>query len=107
MTTMTDTTAKARFLAATGDPVIDILKPFAEGAAEWEATREGLIGLTYAEVPKATGDQLMGRSEDDYTADTAPGDDPVPGSWGQVLRARNYGILTTEQLHEVLEARAK
>lgn len=103
MTTMT-TNPKDRFLAGDG-PVVALIAPFARGAADWETTRDGLIALTYAEVPKATTDQLMGKDGGQHYPDTEPGDDPVVGSWGEVLRAKNYGILDAAQVQEVLAAR--
>ena len=85
-------------------PVTAIIRPFAEGDADWETTRDALLAVKFADVPRGTVDQLMGRDGGEYVAGLEPGDDPVPGSWDEVLAAQDLGLLTAEQISEVLTA---
>lgn len=98
---MTNATATARFLDRKTQ-VTDLLKPLVAGEAEWEATRDALVGLTYADVPTLTPDELMGRDGGEAAANKTPGDDPVEGSWPELVLAGDLGIITPEQVREVL-----
>lgn len=85
-------------------PVTAIIGPFTAGDADWPATRDALLAVEWADVPHGTPAELMGQDGGDYVANLAPGDPPVPGSWAELLAAQDHGLLTGEQVGEVLAA---
>lgn len=105
---MTETTipgggARAAFLARES-PVVDAIRPYAEGGAEWEPTRDALAALDYAQPARPSADELTGRG--DGLADYEPGARALePGTWDEVVTARHLGILAPEQVEQVLAAK--
>lgn len=95
----------AEALLGRSTPVTDVLRPYAAGEQDWPTTLERLSGLTYTDRPKATADDLLGRTEagrERYADSTIPAPLPDEGSWGEVVAARDVGILTAAQLAEAL-----
>jgi hypothetical protein len=95
------TAAQQKFLDRES-PVTAILGPFAAGDVEWDPTRDALYDVEWADVPRGTADQLMGRDGGEYVAGLEAGGDPEPGSWDELLAAQDLGLLSSEQVGEVL-----
>lgn len=84
-------------------PVAAVLRPYVEGTADWPTTLAGLRGVRYTGRETPTTDDLLGRTEagrERYADSTIPDPLPEPGSWLEVVAARDVGILTAEQLAE-------
>lgn len=87
-------------------PVTAALRPFAAGEAEWETTRDALAAIDYVPArSSATPEQLMGRDGGVWAADRELDPDVAPGSWAEVTRAVDLGIITSAQVAEVFTAR--
>lgn len=82
--------------------VTEALRPYVAGDADWDDTRQELLDVEWADVPHGTPNQLMGKDGGEYIAGLAPGDAPVPGSWDELLAAQDHGILTADQVRELL-----
>lgn len=89
-------------LLARQSPLTDLLKAYRAGTATWEQTRDELVNLEWATVPKLTIEEQMGQDGGQARASREPGMEIVAGSWPEFVLAGDLGIVTREEVNEVL-----
>lgn len=82
-------------------PITEILRPLADGSADWESTRDALLDVTWADDPKGTAADHAGKDGSTWNLDNEPGNAPPPGTWREIASAHALGILTREQYREL------
>lgn len=88
-------------------PLLDLVRMYGAGHADWPQTKQALVDFDYAPLPAPTG-APTGPAAGQWYADVennAQGPE-VPGSWPELVAAADHGMLTQQELDEVLAARA-
>lgn len=81
----------------------DVLDRFAAGDVDWPTTLDRLVSWRYGTTARSkaprppTADAVFARGEDETFHDA--------GTWDEVRRARDRGVLSGEQYAELIAAR--
>lgn len=88
--------------------LLGIVRAYASGQADWDATKQALIDFDYQQMPPRTG-QPAGSSRGEWYTDVEAdvGTSAPPDTWSQLQEAADAGLLTSDEFNEVLAARAQ